>query len=554
MSQDIKVEPTDPTPLKDWQVPGIGDAPPLELLARAGEITTVVGANGVGKSALCLWLYQNRHGSAVKRVVAHRQLWFEHAGPDISSGQREAQVGYMANWDSQVDSRYLMRQSQERTNIVMFDLLASISDQNQKKVDLYDEGKTAVEVNAITGPGLMPRLNTILSSAGLAVQIRVTNTQTLEAVNLKAGTAYPSFSMSDGEKSALLLAAEVLTAPAGSVLLVDEPERHLHRSISAGLVRAILRDRPDCHFVIFTHDLDLAAVLDQHMGSTLVVTGCNWVAEQPSGWEIYVLDGREDIPESARRAILGGRRDMLFVEGDNGSLDTQLYELLLPGWTLQPAGGSDEVIRAVTGLVESREHHWINAHGLVDGDERTDDERNDLGARHISVLDACEVENLYYTEAVLVKVANKVAATLGKNSADMVGAAKDKALDMLREEQTLGRLARKVALARVRREAMASLPTTIRVGTAELCITVPSHYANIFAEFEAMTSSGDFDGLVRRLPIRDTGMRQVVANALEFRHFSLYEEAARVCVREDEILATNLRSYLATVPSPGSEG
>ena len=42
---------------------------------------------------------------------------------------------------------------------------------------------------------------------------------------------YGAAELSDGERNALLISAEILTAKDGTLLIIDEPERHLHRSI-----------------------------------------------------------------------------------------------------------------------------------------------------------------------------------------------------------------------------------------------------------------------------------------------------------------------------------
>ncbi|WP_442947933.1 AAA family ATPase [Nostoc sp.] len=44
------------------------------------------------------------------------------------------------------------------------------------------------------------------------------------------GTPYSIAELSDGERNALLIAANVLTVKNGTLVLIDEPERHLHRS------------------------------------------------------------------------------------------------------------------------------------------------------------------------------------------------------------------------------------------------------------------------------------------------------------------------------------
>jgi energy-coupling factor transporter ATP-binding protein EcfA2 len=382
-----------------WDVPGAGAYAPVHIVARAGRSTTVVGANGSGKSALGLWMEQNSGGfSGIRRLIAHRKLWFQHAGPEITSAQREQTRGNVIAWSRQHESRYLDHADGQRASLVLFDILARVNHENAQMLKVYRTGASHQEVEAQFRPPLLDRLNAIFRAAGLVIELMLTDAQTLNAVNSTSGTEYPIFQMSDGEKSALLLAGEVLTTPTGSVYIIDEPERHLHRSISAGLVEAIIADRPDSHFVVLTHDLELAAALGGGAGQICSLTRCTWTGQGADGWELFPVDASAEIPESARLAILGGRRELLFIEGETHSLDLRLYRLLFPNWTLFPTGGCDQVIRAVTGLRTSQSHHWLNARGVADGDWRTEDEKSSLHARGILALPVSEVENLYYSD------------------------------------------------------------------------------------------------------------------------------------------------------------
>jgi AAA domain, putative AbiEii toxin, Type IV TA system/Protein of unknown function (DUF4435) len=369
--------------LHRWDVPGVNGDAPVRIVAKAGHSTVIVGPNGAGKSALGVWLDQNNGNSMrIRRLIAHRRLWFQHAGPGITSAQRDSTANNIVNWDRSPDSRYLDHGDQHRPSITLFDVLAKVNHENAQMVEMYSGGASRREVEARLGIRLLNRLNAIFRAAGLVIEVKLTAEQTLNAVNIASKTEYPIFHMSDGEKSALLLAAEVLIAPQGSVFIIDEPERHLHRSISAGLVEAIIADRPDSHFVFLTHDLELAAALGGGAGQVYSLTGCSW-SGKAEGWELFPVDASAEIPESARMAILGGRRELLFIEGEKHSLDLRLYGLLFPRWTLFPAGGCDQVIRAVTGLRASRSHHWLNARGVVDGDWRTSEEKSSLRARHL---------------------------------------------------------------------------------------------------------------------------------------------------------------------------
>jgi len=126
----------------------------------------------------------------------------------------------------------------------LFDLIAAHNERNDRVARLVREGCPTDQVREIIEPTPIERLNMILDRCGLAVQVELTKIGTLDAVR-STGARYPISEMSDGEKSALLLAAEILRAEPNSVQIIDEPERHMHRSISAPLVEAVLNERDD---------------------------------------------------------------------------------------------------------------------------------------------------------------------------------------------------------------------------------------------------------------------------------------------------------------------
>src|SRR6185312_9766895 len=65
---------------------------------------------------------------------------------------------------------------------------------------------------------------------------------------------YPAKTMSDGERTCLYLAARVLTADPG-ILVIDEPELHMHRKLAIDYWNKLEDMRPDIRFVYVTHEL-----------------------------------------------------------------------------------------------------------------------------------------------------------------------------------------------------------------------------------------------------------------------------------------------------------
>lgn len=528
--------------LNDWRVPVSGGGE-LHIEARLGEVITVVGSNGSGKSALASWMAAQAAGGAeLRRVLAQRKLWFEHAGPAISPADRQSYVSALASWDREASSRYIDRADGQRTSISLFDLLGKINHQSRRATELFYNGVTREVVEATIGERLLPALNLVLERAGLHVELGLTEQETFTANHRKLGVTYPISQMSDGERGALLLAADVLTAPGGAIVMIDEPERHLHRSISAGLVEAILEAREDCAFVVLTHDLDLAAKLGPRPGRTFSVLGVDWTESSVAQWRIHEVETGGDLSEAARQAILGGREQVLFIEGDKASIDLDLYSRLFPGWSLMPAGGCDLVIRSVTGLLGSTKHHWVKAAGVVDGDGRSEDERRSLESRGIHALPVSEVENLYYLADVLAAVAAKQAATLGKDQAELVEAARSTALGEIGRVGTLERLAKKLAKDALARKLVAHMPG--EVGNEDVTITITSPLPSITRKLQAFHLAADYDGFVREIPLRDTAVPIQIAKQLGFRDAKDYQRAALVCITETAGLAAQLRKMI----------
>ncbi|PYY61603.1 hypothetical protein DEJ30_16000 [Curtobacterium sp. MCPF17_003] len=530
--------------LLEWRVPGLPGSQMTPIQAVAGQHTTIVGANGSGKSSLGFWLSNHSDSVKVSRVIAHRKLWFQAAGPAITAADR---VTYQTNidyWSSTPDSRYVDNADAQRTNIVLFDVLGAVNAYNARATELFVNGASTEVVSQELGKPPLARLNDILIASGLAVVLEVNpEAQTFDVVNI-SGARYPIFQMSDGEKSAVLLACEVLVARKSSIQIIDEPERHLHRSVSSGLIRAILNERTDCHFVVVTHDLELADALSVHPGNTFSLAKTEWTAGDATGWDLRRIEADEALPDAARRAILGGRKDILFTEGVASSLDAELYRALLPNWEIQPSGGADQVVRNVRGLGDNPSLHWVNARGLVDGDARSDEERASLAKRGIVALGVSEVENVYFLPALIDAVARSHAATLGKDPEETSSSALGAALQALTAEGTLERLAKKLAVAAIRRRAVDSIPDDLDTGESFVEIRFESPYPEILAELEAAADREDLDRLVCLLPVRDTSLRSQVARSLGFLSPADYQGAARVALRDNAALAGEIRRVI----------
>lgn len=537
-------------PLMRWDVPGLGAVGSLQLSVKPGEALVLVGANGAGKSALSYWMSVNKgdYAAHVSRVIAHRRIWLTSSGSEITTSQRTQLESNFAVYDSQAASRTVVQMDEQRSARLLYDLMARVNSRNAKAAGRYDLGQVASDDDDIEEDNLS-KVARIFTSANLALSFRVTDIGGFDAVDT-TGAAYPISQMSDGEKGAFLLAAEALLSPPGSVLLIDEPERHLHRSISSDFLVALMQERSDCGFVLLTHDLDLIGKLDPASTSVCTVGGVSWIDGNPTGWDLRLEPGPLDVPDSVRHAILGGRTELLFVEGEVSSLDFPLYRLLFPDRSVVPCGGSDDVKRAVTGLESAATYHWVDGRGVLDGDARSADEVAALAAKRILVLPVNEVENLYFLSWIVKAVADHQAATLDEDAAVMARAASDNALASLKP-LNIQHLASENAAKILRQEAMAALPTTEDLvnGGSTITVNLTSAYEAQKQELEGCIGGGDYDGVVERFSIRSSGFLTAVARALRFQNHRDYEKAVRTRLGDNPELLGKLQATVGELPT-----
>ena len=373
------------------------------------------------------------------------------------------------------------------------------------------------------------------------------NDEEILAQHVDNGLRFSIAQMSDGERAAAIMAANVLTVDPGTILLIDEPERHLHRSIIEPFLSALFAKRADCAFVISTHEIALP--IANSGANAVILRSCKWNGNQPRAWDAEVLESGTALPEDLRRDILGARRRILFVEGTANSLDLPLYTTLFPELSVIPKGSCNEVVRAVKGLRSSEEHHHVEAFGLIDRDDRQPDETEKLATDSIFALDVCSVESLYYCSEAIEAVANRQAVSLGCEFGGMVVAAKRDALKAVADDADLAqRMAAKRSERRVRSQIENLTPdwrTIIQSGERlEIPSTIESSYPGELARFNELVNAEDLDGLVARYSLRESRVFDRVAQAVRCVDRDDYERMLVARVREDNDLARRLKDRI----------
>lgn len=375
----------------DLQLPGASVI--VEL--RASMSTIIVGANGSGKTSLAREC-ERQAGAAAHRISAQRMLALDPSIEKISeqAARSHLRYGYAKpeDYGGVQQARDVNRWGQAQPRFILNDAGSLI------QVLFAEQANIAVAANDAAQAG-MPVLGreTVLRKLKVIFH-RVLPTRRLETtaddITLVAidATGVPSApysitQMSDGEKAVFYIIGQALVADAGSVFIMDEPEIHVHRSILGRLWDELEAARPDCSFLLITHDLEFAA---SRAGKKYIVRSYAPAA----GWIIEEVPEAEGFSEDLVTLILGSRKPVLFVEGEQGSLDLAFYRACYPDWTVIPRGGCESVIHSVATMRRNAAFTRVTCAGLVDADGRDADDRAHLAGIGVSVLPVAEIENL----------------------------------------------------------------------------------------------------------------------------------------------------------------
>ena len=157
----------------------------------------------------------------------------------------------------------------------------SIADEVRKH-DMTRAKETAHELRSP-----FDQINELLDRGRLNIKLERAEDRSIIAKHSQ-GQSFDIPKMSDGERSAMIIAAHVITAEPETVFLIDEPEKHLHRSISQPFLSALFNLRKDCAFIISIHDIDLAIANPE--ARVLILRSCQWQGDQCVAWDAEVIE------------------------------------------------------------------------------------------------------------------------------------------------------------------------------------------------------------------------------------------------------------------------
>ncbi|MFL9827229.1 AAA family ATPase [Rhodoplanes sp. SY1] len=515
-----------------------GDA--INFSLHNGDVLYLLGANGTGKSSLISLLF-GQHQAVARRISAHRQTWFESNTLDMTPRNREDLERNYRSQDAQLHARYREWNPSGRAGMAIFDLIDADAMQERKIARLVRERNLEVAQEEARNPSPIQIINELVRLSNLSIEISVEAGQKVVAQK-NGGDKYSVAELSDGERNAFLIAADVLTAKSNSLILVDEPERHLHRSIISPLLRYLFGYRNDCVFVVSTHELALP--LDTPAASVLLVRGCVYHGQRVTAWSADLLPPGAGIDDDLKSDILGSRRKMVFVEGTKSSLDAPFYNIVFPDVSIVPKESCRDVEYSVRGLRGADEVHWIAVWGIVDNDQRAPEDIARLRQAGVWALPYYSVESLYYHPFLIAKIAARQADLLGEDPGVLGAAAVQAAVNAASIKRD--HLVEDAVLRVVRKKILSELPNRshlrAEVSLIKVEVDVQSLRATEGERFDALISANNWEGLLTRYPLRKSSAFDRVVEGLKMKDRGAFQAAVLKLLQDDACALESIRS------------
>lgn len=376
---------------------------PNSIQIENKQSITIVGANGSGKTRFSVWIEQNNIDKNVHRISAQKSLNMpENVQPSsINKAEEEFLYGTAIvdkSWKkSSVKNSNRWKSKPEITLLNDFDkLMQLLFTEDYQKSREYREEHKEFKHNEFDNETILDRTKIIFEKLLPHRKLKI------DAGCVKAGTDtigyYNASQMSDGEREIFYFIASVLSVPHNSIIIIDEPENHLHNSILGKLWNILEQNRKDCLFIYITHNLDFAV---SRINSQFI-----WIKNYfgDNRWEFELIENT-DIPESLQLQILGNRQNILFIEGDSNSYDFKLYNILFENYTIIPVKGCTKVIQYTTSINENSRFNYISAKGIIDRDRRSETEIENYKNKKIFIPKVTEIESIFLLPEVVKRVA-----------------------------------------------------------------------------------------------------------------------------------------------------
>ena len=167
------------------------------LTLDSGQIMFMVGPNGTGKSTLMHMFTIHNHGN-VRRITAHRQVWFNSDSVDITPASRIQTEQHITNNDRQEQSRWKDDYAQQRSQATIFDLIDAENIEAREIANAARNGDMDVVASLALNQAPVAMMNDILMISNLHFKISIDTSSKLVAIReewrpvpLPAGCSLP---------------------------------------------------------------------------------------------------------------------------------------------------------------------------------------------------------------------------------------------------------------------------------------------------------------------------------------------------------------------------
>lgn len=390
----------------------------------------LIGANGSGKTRLSVWIDKNNEKLSISRISAQKSLEvpsFTQA-IDVGEAKEQLQLGNKLDpWTKQAFQKnkpvitpksYTMAKkwndAPETHELKDIDALMQylVSEDQLLSSSFYHNSINYTNDHCNEEPPLEKSIlcnvkviwEKIISHKVLIIESGKILVQSRNISN--SNELYNGHEMSDGERAVFYFIGQVLSASKDSLIIIDEPENHLHNSIISRLWNLLEEARPDCVFLYITHNLDFAL---RSKRSVLI-----WVKDMPSKdkWNYEVINENDDDKfDSLQLQMLGCREKIVLVEGNENSYDCKVYRALFPNCKIIPVESCSkvkELVRSFNSKTSNLlKNSAVKVYGIVDRDRMNDSEVAELNNENILVLNVAEIENVFLLTDVISLVATQ---------------------------------------------------------------------------------------------------------------------------------------------------
>lgn len=388
-----------------------------------GKPIVLLGANGAGKTRLSVKIeelndpnFNSRRipeSLLVQRITAQKSLSLSESIviKGLDSAEQEAIVGS----DNPNSNKFGYRYSRNPATSLLNDydkVLSLFFARNNNLVEQYHEKCRIAQSKNEEFPtpikSLKERAQEIWDYLLPKRQLDLSGNEVHVIFNSER---YHGKEMSDGERVILYMIVQALSIKPNSLLIIDEPELHIHKAIINKLWDKLEEARQDCVFMYITHDLDFA--VSRSVNEVLWVKSYN--GNEDWDYEFLPLTDYSELPEGLLFEMIGTQKKVLFVEGTKESLDYLLFQELYKdlNYHIIPCGSCSQVINYVKAKSGYSKLDYLEVYGIIDRDFRPESQLESLRRNGIFALDVAEVENLFIVPNMLEYVKEKLGSDDG---------------------------------------------------------------------------------------------------------------------------------------------